>query len=338
MATSGSRRTAERGYTLLELLVVLMIISTLSGIGLGFLMQQGSNLDRSVMQFRDLARAARAQARLTRAPASLEIVPPPSKDVAEDRRVFVYAQSPVGEWNFDRGRAAGSGGLGGEAIAGSIASGGRFGEALWVDGEGDGHGFRYDVRTLQSFAIENGFVVRCDAFLREVGACVLVRMGESFEIAVDADGRLRGAVTLMRDDGNSGQRVRLKGVRQLNARRWYRVELEAAAGVLSLSVDTVLERSETIDSKIWRDPQAWLVFSDAAAPVDGAIDSVALFVRTLQAEQPMDSELIVRGPARLAFDANGELSRSEHPELPNYTFRLDENETGLLFERQGLTR
>lgn len=338
MATLRSRRTTERGYTLLELLVVLMLISVLSGIGLGFLMQQGSNIDRSVAQFRDLARAARAQARLTRAPARLEIVPPPSKDVEEERRLLVYAQSPIGEWNFDRGRAKGTGGLGGEAVAGRIAPGGRFGNGLWTDGGGDAHGFRFDVRTLSSFAIEDGFVARCDVNIRDSGACIVLRMGESFELGIDAQQRLRGSVTLMRDDGSSGRRVRLKGLRRLEERRWYRVELEAAAGEVAMMIDGVREAGEAIDARIWRDPQAWLVFSDAASALDGAIDTVQLYAMTMQAEQSLDPMLIVRGPAQLAFDASGEISRRVHPELPLYTFELDEAETGLLFERQGLTR
>lgn len=315
-----------------------MLIATLTGVGLGFLLQQEGNLEREVVQFRDLARASRAQARLVRAPAQLEITPPPGVTSEEDRRVVVYGQRAIGEWNFDRGRPTGSGGLGGEAVAGRVGRGGRFGQALWIEADAEGHGMQFDARTLPSFDLSSGFLARCDVFLEDVDTCVILRIGESFEIGVDASGVLTSSVTLTRGDGSAGRRVQIKGLTRLRAKRWYRLELEASSGETTLLLEGIVQGRAPIDAPVWRDPAGWLIVSDGANPVYGAIDSVSIFGMSSLAEIQMDPNLEIRGPARLAFDASGALDRRIHKELPTFFFRFGDNESELVFEREGLTR
>lgn len=338
-SVDGRRREPRSGYTLIELLIVLLIVASLSGMGLGFLMKREGSLDREVARLRDLARSARALAQFTRSPAVVEIVPPPWVDAGEERRkVQVFAQRRIGEWNFDRGRADGSGGLGGELGAGRIAPGGRFGEALWIDGDAEGHGLRFDVRTLPTFDLHAGFLCRCDVFLEEVDACVAVRIGESFELGVGQSGVLSAFVTLTRDDGSAGRRVTLTGRERLRPRRWYRLSIEAAHGEAVLALDGIAEAREDIDAPIWRDKAGWFVVSDGAKPVFGAVDTVSLFGLELSAEELFDEDLLVEGPRRLAFDEAGFLDRRSHPEPAGFSFTLGEQKGSLVFEREGLTR
>ncbi|MCB9918501.1 MAG: prepilin-type N-terminal cleavage/methylation domain-containing protein [Planctomycetes bacterium] len=344
-AISRRPRTAERarsgfaGYTLVELLVVLMIIGALSGLGLGFLMKRESNLDREVSRLRDLARAARAQAQFTRSRAVVEITPAPwVKLEDESRKAVVFGQRVIGEWNFDRGRPDGSGGLGGELVGGRIGPGGRFGDALWIAGDSEGHGLRFDVRTLPTFDLAYGFLARCDVWLEADDPCVVVRIGESFELGIGTTGVPRGFVTLTRDDGSAGRRVMIQGGDRVRKRRWYRLELEAGSGELVLRLDGIAQAREPIDAPIWRDKTAWLVVSDGANPVLGAVDSVAIFGFDMDAEQAFDRLLDLSGPARLVFDESGALDRGVHAVLPIFRFKLGDQERDLIFDREGLTR
>ena len=339
------------GYTLIEILVVILIISSIAGIGVGILTRGGPALDRAATLLRDHARFARSQARMYRAPSRLIITPTPGRKKAaastsdveiEDPTysVRVVALRSVAEWNFDHGKAGGTRGIGGDLVGGVIDSGDRFGKGLFIpDDAPEAPGVRLDARTIPSFDLRRGFLVRCDVKLRQRGACNVVRLGETFELGVEAGGRLTGAATMSMGTAKGRRRVTVRGVRRVPLHRWFKIELACDGREIRLSLDFVLEAAEPAPEECWLDPRAVWTISDGGAPVPGAIDTVELFAfDQISAEELPQFVEVAQGPGILCFDRDGRVDRREHGGLPSYLLRLEEQEERIEFELGGLTR
>lgn len=334
-------RLRQGGYTLLELMVVIVLISGLAGIGLAMLTRTGNDLETATSLVRDFARLARSHARFYRAPARVVLDPPPKEKAAEDelRSIEVMALQPVVEWNFEGGRASGSRGFGGDLGGAVIDDGGRFGMGLFPDADEGRSGLTLDVRTLAAFDLREGFLVRCDVKLDERAAGTVLRLGEAFELQIDLAGRARGEVTLARQAGQAGRRIVLQGARRIPLRTWVKLELSVDGQRARLLHDFLEEASEPVRELCYRDPEAQFVISDGGRPVRGAIDTVEVFAfQTVASQELPEFVEIPSGPPVLHFDAEGMIDRRAHSVLPVYRLVLEQSEEVVRFERGGLPR
>lgn len=340
LATSPCRNS---GYTLLEILVVIVLISGLAGLGLGMITGSGNDLERASVGVRDFARIARANAQFYRAPARVVMTPPPGTAIdpasGELRQMKVLALQSVAEWNFEDGSPNASRGIDAQLGGGYVEEGGRVGQGFFADGEGSQHGITLDARGLSSFDLRGGFVVRCDIKLNTRQVCTVVRFGEAFELGVDSVGKLRAGVTLARGAGQAGRRVVLKGSRRLPLGEWVKIELIADGTRIVLRRDFIEEASERVKDRCWRDAEAQFVISDGGAPVPGVLDTIEVFAFDTIAEQPIPETVEVsEGPAILHFDPYGLIDRRFHAELPRYRLSQPDGEQVIGFELGGLAK
>ena len=315
------RGKREGGVTLLEILVVVGIIGIMMGFGVGALQRQRNDLEQTAVALRDLVRLARGNARFYQSSARLVVDPPPrttpatqgeSEDPLEQRFV-VLAVRPLSEWNFDLNGPSGSFGIEGTLGAASIVDEGRFGKGLAPDPEGGQPGVFVRTSQYSDFDLSEGFVARLDLWLDTREACTILRLGQSFELGIDAGGFARGQVTFTQTGGQAGRTIRMRGLERLPLRRWFRLALSYDGKSIVLARDGLEEDERPGDGPVYYDRQAEFWISAGDTPVPGRIDSVELFGYERLGEFLIPQDVSLRsGPADLHFASDGRLDPRYH--------------------------
>lgn len=325
-----ARCTARAGFTLIELLIVLGLIAVLLGLGAGLLTRRSSDLELSTRTLRDLVRTARASARFYQSPARLVLEPPlrttaPTQGASDElvrRTLRVLSVRPVSEWNFDLTGANGTGGILGTMGAAHIEEGGRFGHALVPDPAGGQPGVFVRASEYSAFDLRLGFVVRCDLWLESRDASTILRLGPSFELAMNQQGFAEARVTFAQA-GQAGRTTRLRGLRPLPLRQWFRLQLGYDGKSLTLLRDGIEEDERPGDGLVWIAPEAEFWISAGDTPVPGRIDSVELFAYETVAEFELPEFIeFTQAPAALHFAPSGSLDPRHHDSPPLYALTL----------------
>ena len=163
---------AARGFTLVELLVVISILSVLMGVGLGVVgrLRPSERAIPGVLRAR-LA-AARSQARSLGAPSWVRFQAGP--DAAQETLFLESASwTPLVSFSFEEG-ARGAFGLIGTMEGGKVVAEGRYGQGLAHEKPG-APGLSLETAGREHLALERGFLVRVDVLPAERRAMVLVR-------------------------------------------------------------------------------------------------------------------------------------------------------------------
>ncbi|PIE22739.1 MAG: hypothetical protein CSA62_11000 [Planctomycetota bacterium] len=325
----GARWQRERGFTLLEMLVVVGLIGIMLGLGVGALQRQRKALEQSVVSLRDLVRLARGNARFYQSSVRLVVDPPPRNAALTqtptgelyEQSFRVLALRPLSEWNFDLDAANGSFGIEASLGAASIVDAGRFGRGLRPDPEGGQPGVFVRTSHYSEFDLREGFVARLDLWLESHEACTILRLGQSFELGVDTGGYARGQLTFSDGAGQAGRTIRLRGLRPLPLRQWFRLAFSYDGHSIVLERDGLEEDEKPGAGPVYYDTQAEFWISAGDTPVPGRIDSVELFAYEALSEFliPQDVQL-VEGPAALHFAKDGRLDPRYHS--APVTFRM----------------
>jgi len=124
--TDSPRRVRAAGFTLLELVIVMAILSALLGLGVGAFRSLARPEQTALQQVKDALRRARLFARAEGVPASVVVQP-------ERGQLFTVAMRTVGNWHFED--SAGTGWpRDADHREGRILSDGALGAALALEG------------------------------------------------------------------------------------------------------------------------------------------------------------------------------------------------------------
>ncbi len=329
----GSSRRKEGGYTLLELLAVMMILSVLMGIGVGFLKAGGNPLDRAALQVRDLLRAARARARFLGASTRVTIRTTDPEEGSVSVRAFALV--PVAEWNFEtRGF-----GPRGEILAGRVEEGrGRFGNGLVLTGEGGKPGFFLPASEARTLDPRRGFSLQADWKPESVESCILFRLGRSLSLGVAPSGVLEAAVLLTGERGEPGRRVLLKGFRPVLPGAWTHLRLFSDGERLVLEKDGVEEAVADLGNEIWLDREGEFTISEPSDPANGIVDEVVYDAFTEIARVDLPPGLRIQAPESLVFAPDGRLDRRLHPDAPILLLTFEDQREEIRFDAGGMPR
>jgi prepilin-type N-terminal cleavage/methylation domain-containing protein len=295
-----------RGFTLIEILVVMLAISMLMGVGVGFLSRLDTSLDQAIAVVRSEVRHAREVARNRSSPARVVFT---KAQGGYPAKVHSVVLAPVGQWHFEDASGTGSPNLPG-TLGGSIADRGRFGKCLVVDAAVGRAGLVVPTQGIAAFDLSVGFKVRVDVWLEDGPSGTVVTLPRTFSLGVRA-GLLPTAELGLEPDGVG---PRITGARPLMPRTWTTLEVSYDRITFRLAVDGIDVASVPATARPFQDPEGSLVVSDPGAPVSGRIDECFLLAYEQTDPILLQPEVdILEAPAVLQFDAQGEPDAALHP-------------------------
>ncbi len=297
-----SLRDASSGFTILELMVVMGVISVLFGLGFGFMQGSASNIEIAESILRDQLRVAGLTARTRHLPTEVEISP-----AFENRPVTLRARilAVVGQWHMEPDERWPAGGLTPELYGDYEA--GRYGFAMRPEVEGaslltlttEGKGF-FDLRT--------GFALRIEVKLEAREEMVLARLGEAFEITLDADLRPQGSISLAGENGGRGSRISVGAERALSLQPWHSLQFIHDGRELRLLVDDRVVDRAAARGQVFQEGNEDFVVSPSYQPVLGLIDEVQLLAYEFSQTQELPFGLTLSSStSRIVFDRYGEV-------------------------------
>jgi prepilin-type N-terminal cleavage/methylation domain-containing protein len=299
-ADDRSAATA-RGFTLLELLVVVGVVSVLLGLSLGFL----GRTDPERIAASVLAGETRAAQLTARAEGvATEVWVRPGQDGAPGT-VQARLLRPAAAFHFEPGEDVLHESMR-PVLSGEDVPQGRFGHARRHAEGGRGPLLRWLLAPAQVDLAE-GFVVRLDLRLERAAAATVLRIGQAVELLLDDQVRPRARLRL-RGPGGATALAAVAGEMSLPLRRWCTLELGCDRGQAWITLDGRELARAVAEGSMPDEADAALEVSLAEAPVPGTVDEVRMAVFTFSPAQSLPSGLQPERAYRIAFDARGEPS------------------------------
>ncbi len=326
----------SRGFTLLEILLVILLISVLLGYGVGFLRRGGNELDQTLVRLQAYARGARMQARFHRSPAQLALVEVLGEEGDTPSQVLkLRALQPVGEWNFDAGGLSQAGQQGG---AGVIVPEGRIGRGLRIQEDATGHGLYISPRDPSEFDLREGFLLRMDVKLDAYGDCRLAVLERVFSLGIDAEGRPNASLVLGDLRGGAGRTIHFKSYERVPVQTWLRFVFSFDGEKGQLLVDGLQFSERKIKGRLFHDPRAGFVISDGGLPVPGMVDEVRLFAFEVLDSWEVPEAVRIDGPPLLVYTQEGLLDPRVHQAPARYIIRRNEQSETMSIGLGGLVQ
>ncbi|MBX3464477.1 MAG: prepilin-type N-terminal cleavage/methylation domain-containing protein [Planctomycetes bacterium] len=287
------------GFTLLELLVVVGVVSVLLGISIGFLGRTDPERIAASVLAGEL-RAAQVTARAEGVPTEVWVRPGIDGAAATVQSRLLQA---VATFAFEPGEPVLDDVLRPQ-LGGQLVPGGRFGHARRpVDGE-RAPLLQWALRPA-GVELRDGFVVRLDLRLEQRRACIVLRLGQAAELRLDDELRPQAWLRL-RTGGGATSTASIDRVAPLPLRRWCTLELACDGERAWIGVDGQDLGGTAVAGVPQQADDTALVVSPPEAPLPGLADEVRFAVFAFGPAQDLPVELTPRRVQRLAFDARGE--------------------------------
>jgi prepilin-type N-terminal cleavage/methylation domain-containing protein len=302
---SGAR--SRGGFTLLELLTVLVIFGILLGITAAFM--QGANRDLGVGAATNrtvgLLRAAHQESRSSTAPSWVVFD-------TKLNRVYLLMKETVGEWHLEDLVTTGAFGRDGKVSGGTLVNG-RVGKALQLSASAS-----IAFGEVPTYAPDQGIAIEL-WFLRRSGRGrgTLCSVGDAVEITAETDGRIEARVGTLRV--SSGQIHLPNDV-------WCHLQLVYSGRELKL----ILNRREVQSTLGRSELPRGASFSVGGSGFTGVVDEVRLGLIIPREEYYLPNEcgftfkghtVPDSGEVVLSFDSEGRLDPSVSPQPFTFSVR-----------------
>jgi len=287
------------GFTLLELLVVIGVLSVLTGLSIGFL----GRTDPMAIAQSVLAGETRAAMMTSRAEGvPTEVLLRPGVET-EPATVQSRLLQPIAAFRFepDEGtldetlRPT----LGGEAVAN-----GRFGGARRSK-TGERTSIVHWPLAPARVELRDGFVIRCDVRLDSRAAATIVKIGEILEFGTDDAARPVARLRMRAATGETVQ-VPLASTTPLPLRTWCTLDIASDGRSTWITHDGRELARAAVTGSLQQEPDHALEISPADRPVPGVVDEVRVFVYAFAPAQLLPTGLQPRRAYTFSFDSRGE--------------------------------
>jgi len=287
------------GFTLLELLVVIGVLSVLLGLSVGFLGRTSPEAIAASILAGE-TRAAQLTARAEGVPT--EVWVRPGRDGAPGT-VQARLLDPVVSFHLEPTDSVLDDSLR-PTLLGEPVANGRFGA-----GRQNREGERGPVLAWPlgpaKVSLSEGFVVRLDVKFERRTTATILRIPPLVEFVVDDELRPRGRFRLQGASGDTLLATMGSEV-PLPVMSWCTIEI-ASDGKSAWIAQNGVEIARTkIEGTLQSDKDLALEVSPGESPIPGTIDEVRVFVFTLAPAQFLPTELRPERAFRFAFDARGD--------------------------------
>lgn len=288
------------GFTLLELLVVIGIISVLTGLSVGYLGRIEPKELAASMVAGELRRAqltARAEG------VGTEVVVSPGR-TDEPATVRARLLEPVATFGFEPGAPVLDEVLR-PVLGGRDVSNGRFGHARAPLLDERNPLLRWPV-TPAVLNLRDGFLCRCDLWLERRAPATVLRLPPAVELTLDEDLRPRARFRLraLGTDGTTAATV-VGGI-GLPVGRWCTVDVACDGEQAWLTVDGREVARGPAEGMPMQEGEGSFEVSPNEAPLPGIVDEVRWFVFTWAPPQTLPQVLVPKQTYRFAFDSRGD--------------------------------
>lgn len=292
------RRSSQRGFTIIELMIVMMLMGLMLGMGAGVYLGLGDSL-----RYRTAIGSVKTAIRKTRNFAVSGGGPAVVRFDLKNGVVRGSGNLPVGLWHFED--EVGAFGRDARFVGGEIGPQGRFGRGVHFTTGGWA-----ELGKSAEFDDREGMLVELWVKPLEVGNSVLVRKGSAYELATDDQGRLTGTIEV---DGTEVS-LEAKNDDPIPKGRWTRVGLLYDRYRFQLLRDGRAVASVEESRPLMTDRGAPLTIGASGRPFQGSIDEVRVFriVPGEPVELPQGMSFDGEGSPRIVYRAGGSLDPEVH--------------------------
>jgi prepilin-type N-terminal cleavage/methylation domain-containing protein len=301
------------GFTLLELLIVIGVLSVLMGLSLGYI----GKTDVSAVANSILAgelRAAQLTARAEGVPT--EVLLRPGRE-GEASTVQSRLLQPVVSFHFEPRSPVLDESLR-PTIGGDDVPSGRFGHARRPRA-GDRTPVLRWTPPQSALDLRDGFVVRLDVMLDRREQATVLRYLPALELTLDAEARPRARVRMHGQGGVGTMTATVTSQIGLPVARWCTLDVGCDGRMLWLTLDGREIATAPAEGTPQQDADAVFEVAPGDAAIPGACDEVRWFVYGFASPQNLPREIVLPRELRFRFDARGEAT-----EQPVVNFSLPE--------------
>ncbi len=292
------------GFTLLELLTVLLLLSVLLGIGVGMFKKLSLGRSLAVSQVKDALRQARLFAIEQSAGASVEVD-------AANQRITASGFVLAGNWHFEDETSRGWPTTARLDAGIVIGEGGAIGKAAYLPAQPRGS---IDLGHVPSFDADQGFAA--SLFVKPDGdhGGTLLSKGNVFTLAIGDGQRPRAHVRVVTNEDVGEDAVEVESPSPLAADRWSLLEVRYDGRTLSLSVDgRLLAETRSQGVALPRiDPDASLRVGSMKDGFAGGIDEVRFAAVVANDSPPLPEGVRLAASGTVHFDGRGRLDSAWH--------------------------